>query len=282
LAHPSAGLDVDFSNKGFLMPRMTVEQISSIVNPADGLMAYCTTDHKLYIYLANNLVWKEIGFGQGNIPLPFSCGNLLTDVRDGQTYLTMQIGSQCWMQENLNFGTRINGDLEQVNNNIAEKYCYGNLETNCGIYGGLYQWAEMVQYLNGTTNSTTWNPVPTGNIIGLCPEGWHIPNDSEWSSLGLLFGGEISAGGAMKETGTEHWAYPNTGATNISGFSALPGGNRYNSENFGSLNYFAFLWTSTQKTSVNAWIRSMHAENEYLDQTYYGKSNGCSVRCVLN
>jgi len=279
-SHPSAGLDVNFSNKGMLIPRMTIQQIGAINSPADGLMAYCTTDHKLYIYLSNSSVWKEISFGQGIVPPPFSCGNVLTDSRDGKTYQTLLIGSRCWMQQNLNVGNKISGSADQTDNGIIEKYCYDDLESNCNIYGGLYQWAEMVQYFNGATNNTSWNPVPVGNVTGICPTGWHIPSDAEWTDIATYLGGELTAGGNMKETGTIHWANPNTGATNLSGFTSLPGGNRYNSQNFGSLTYFSFLWTSTQKISGSAWIRTMHTENVYLDRTYYGKSNGCSVRCV--
>jgi len=137
------------------------------------------------------------------------------------------IGTQCWFKENLNVGTMINGTHNQTNNSVIEKYCYNNLTSNCDIYGGLYQWGEMVQYLNGTSNTTTWNPPPTGNVQGICPTGWHIPKDAEWTVLTTYLGGVSVAGGAMKETGNAHWSSPNTGATNSSGFTALGSGLRW-------------------------------------------------------
>ena len=123
------------------------------------------------------------------------------------------------MGENVNAGTRINSSEDQTNNNgKIEKYCYADIDYNCDIYGGLYQWREMMQY----------NPSDTGEIgttQGICPEGWHLPTGKEWKKLTEYLGGEDIAGGKMKETGTEHWFPPNTCATNESGFTGLPGGN---------------------------------------------------------
>ena len=147
----------------------------------------------------------------------FICGNTLVDSRDNQTYTTLQIGTQCWMAENLNIGTLINSNNDQTNNSIIEKYCYDNSTTNCSTYGGLYQWDEMMQYKT------------TEGVQGICPVNWHIPTDAEWTGLTDFLGGESVAGGKMKTTGTIEagtglWLSPNTGATNSSGFAALPGG----------------------------------------------------------
>jgi uncharacterized protein (TIGR02145 family) len=186
------------------------------------------------------------------------------------------------MKENLNYGIMINGTIDQTNNGMSEKYCYDDLESNCEIYGGLYQWAEMVQYLNGASNTSSWSPIPSGPVTGICPSGWHIPSDNEFSELSNVLGGESMAGGNMKEVGTRHWFEPNTGATNFSEFTALPGGNRYNGQSFGSLGSFSFLWTSTQKTELSSWLRTLNSENASLECTFYGKTNGCTVRCVLD
>ena len=124
------------------------------------------------------------------------------------------------MAENLNIGTTISGATDMANNSIIEKYCNENNTANCDTYGGLYQWNEMMEY------STT------PGVQGICPTGWHLPTDAEWTVLTSYLGGESIAGGKMKTTGTIEagtglWYAPNNGATNSSGFSALPGGYRY-------------------------------------------------------
>ncbi|MCK5839195.1 MAG: hypothetical protein KAG99_05065, partial [Bacteroidales bacterium] len=102
---------------------------------------------------------------------PWYCGDPFTDSRDGATYNTIQIGTQCWMAENLNIGTRIDGVNDQINNSIIEKYCYNDIEDSCDVYGGLFQWDEMMQYITDTLAQ------------GICPTGWHIPADYEWKVL---------------------------------------------------------------------------------------------------
>ena len=101
----------------------------------------------------------------------FSCGQTLQDIRDGKTYPTVQLGTQCWMRTNLNYGSSIAGTLSQSDNCQVEKYCYADDASNCTVYGGLYQWDELMQY------QTT---VP---LQGLCPPGWHIPSQGEWMVL---------------------------------------------------------------------------------------------------
>ncbi|MFP4471865.1 MAG: FISUMP domain-containing protein, partial [Bacteroidales bacterium] len=103
-------------------------------------------------------------------PGGFNCGDPLIDVRDGQSYATVQIGDQCWMAENLNLGERIDGSEEMADNGIIEKYCYDDDPANCETYGGLYQWNEMMQY-------------NTAGSQGICPEGWSVPTDEEWKTL---------------------------------------------------------------------------------------------------
>jgi uncharacterized protein (TIGR02145 family) len=95
------------------------------------------------------------------------CPNLATVVYEGKTYNTVAIGNQCWLKENLDVGTQINGSLEQTNNSLIEKYCYGDLAANCTTYGGLYQWNEAMQY------------VTTPGTQGICPIGWHLPTQTD-------------------------------------------------------------------------------------------------------
>lgn len=204
------------------------------------------------------------------VPAVFVCGSPMIDSRDNQVYSTVQIGSQCWMKENLNYGIRIDGTSDQTNNSIIEKYCYNDDENNCNIYGGLYQWDEAMTY------STT------EGIQGVCPTGWHIPTDTEWTILTTYLGGLSVAGGKMKEAGTAHWASPNTGATNSSGFTAIPGSGRDVDGNFLYLTYYALFWSSSFD-ATNPWSRYLYHYYEIVTRTSQSfKTYGLSVRCLKN
>jgi len=257
----SAGLDVNFTNKGFLPPRMNTTQCNSIPSPVEGLVIYNTDEKTLNIYNGNS--WDSI--------IPFFCGQSFKDLRDGKVYTTVQIGTQCWMAQNLNIGNKIDGSGEQTNNSptpIIEKYCNDNNESNCDIYGGLYQWDEMMQY------STT------SGVQGICPTGWHVPTDAEWATLITFLGGESIAGGKMKETGTTHWNGYNTGATNSSGFTALPGGYRATSGLYYTTGWNCTFWSSTQNSTTDAWNRILNENSAYVYRDWHTKGFGFSVRCV--
>ncbi|MFH1159928.1 MAG: FISUMP domain-containing protein [bacterium] len=256
--NPSAILDAKSTSKGFLPPRMTTTQMNAISSPPAGLMVYNTTLNSICWF--NGTSW-DIGINRDGA----SCG---TVNYGGQTYTSVIIGMQCWMKENLNIGVAILGSEEQTNNAIIEKYCYDNNSTNCTTYGGLYQWNEMMQY------------VTTPGTQGICPTGWHLPTDAEWTRLTTYLGGEPVAGGKMKETGTTHWLSPNTGATNSSGFTALPGGVR-GSTNFANLTYYAFFWSSSQVDATYAWYRRLNYDYEGVYRLLNGdKTYGYSTRCV--
>jgi len=197
----------------------------------------------------------------------FACGQAFTDERDGKNYNTVLIGTQCWFKENLNVGTMISGINYQANNGIIEKYCYNDTPSNCIIYGGLYQWDEMMNY----------NVTPGGK--GICPTGWHLPTDAEWSTLTTYLGGESVAGGKMKDVGS-YWYPPNTGATNSSGFTALPAGTHNSSPAFGDLGYTTDFWSSTENDSSNAWWRHLFYDTTDVYRYYNNKSPGWSVRCL--
>jgi hypothetical protein len=94
-------LDVKSTSKGLLIPRMTQSQISAIITPANGLVVFCITDEKFYAYVASANIWKELLYGTGTILPPFICGNPITDSRDGKTYNTVLIGTQCWFAKTL-------------------------------------------------------------------------------------------------------------------------------------------------------------------------------------
>ena len=274
----SAGLDVNFNNKGFLLPRLSVAEIATISSPADGLQVYNTTDRELYIYVAVVGKWKQIGYGMHS--LSADCGFPITDVRDGKTYNTVLIGDQCWMAENLNIGDRLDGQDNQFDNGDIEKYCYGDDTLNCDTYGGLYQWGEMMQY------------VTTEGVQGICPIGWHIPTDDEWKTLEMQLGMTqaeaddlgwrgTDEGGKLKETGSSHWNFPNTGATNLSGFTALPGGSRGSGAFYGLVIY-GYWWSGTEDSGPTAWARYLYYNGDEVYRYSDDKTCGYSVRCLKN
>ncbi|MFH2143823.1 MAG: FISUMP domain-containing protein, partial [Bacteroidota bacterium] len=200
---------------------------------------------------------------------PFNCGDTLTDTRDGQLYPTVQIGTQCWTAKNLNYGVEISGTLEQTNNSVVEKYCYGNISGNCDIYGGLYQWDEMMEY------STT--PV----LQGICPAGWHIPTDDEYKTLEMYLGmSQADADLDNAWRGTDEGTKLKVGGT--SGWESLLGGGRFNSTTYTALNSYGYYYTSDEY-SLNtnmAWRRCLNTTAQVGRWNTFPKSYGFSVRCV--
>ena len=228
-------------------------------------MPYNNGDQLLYNGISSiySTIFPDVPTGSKTVTFNFvAC----TD-QDGNNYATVQIGAQIWMAENLNVGTRINGLVDQINNNMIEKYCYNDNDSNCTVYGGLYQWDEAMQY------STT------PGVKGICPTGWHLPTDDEWTKVTTFLGGEDFAGGKMKETDTVHWVSPNFGATNSSGFTGLPGGMRNISAGFTNLNYTALFWSSTEYPPF-AWLRFLDYYVESVFHTNGSKLCAYSVRCL--
>ncbi|MCX6272062.1 MAG: immunoglobulin domain-containing protein [Bacteroidetes bacterium] len=209
--------------------------------------------------------------GQG-----IACPGLPSLNYGGQTYNTVQIGSHCWMKENLNIGTMVNSVNSGVyhsdcsNNGIIEKYCFIDDPAYCAIYGGLYDWNEMMQY---TSNQ---------GAQGICPAGWHIPISSEYVELQNFLGGSSVAGGKMKEPGNLHWAEPNIGATNESGFTGLGTGRRFGSGFFTDLAVREMFWNSEEYDSNSAMSAFLYFELASLSFSPFDKTTGLSVRCVKN
>lgn len=177
------------------------------------------------------------------------------------------------MAENLKVGVRIDGIQEQTNNGIIEKYCYNDSVNKCNTYGGLYKWSEMMQYIT------------TEGVQGICPTGWHIPTDGEWTTLTTFLGGTLVAGGKMKsngtiEAGTGLWYSPNTGATNESGFTAVPAGNRHDLGYFNDISGYGRWWSSSESSTSYAWYRSLYFTSSYVYRDNGYKNRGFSVRCV--
>lgn len=387
-ADASAMLDVKSSDKGILIPRMTEHEIASIISPADGLLAYCTDDGKIYVYVLAENQWKEILYGPEiiettglysigsggscanttlngsyyagiildatnticldatvsntgywnistdtvngysfsgsgtfsttgtvqvllvgtgtpilpqtdtfilyadiasgtcttSITVAPACGSSITDSRNGQSYSTVLIGDQCWMAENLNIGTMVDGNTNQTDNGIIEKYCYDNTETNCDLYGGLYQWDEMMQYLS------------IEGTIGICPAGWHLPTNSEWitleENLGMCSGTGTGCSGASGWRGTDEGsklagneASWNNGALDqnasfgSSGFNGIAQGYRDTDGSFYLLGQYTGWWISNYDGS-NAWGRELIYDKSEVGRSTGTKAYGFNVRCI--
>ncbi len=244
---------------------------------------------------AYTLVWtmtSPCGTSRDTVNLRFPtpvgtvCGQAVTYV--GESYPTVQIGSQCWFAKNLNVGTMITGTSDQTNNSTLEKYCYNNDAANCATYGGLYQWAEAVQYQNGASNTTSPSPAFTGNVRGICPTGWHLPSDAEYCTLTTFldasancsFGTNSTTAGGMLKSTSGLWTSPNTGATNSSGFSALPGGYRTSNGTFDNLGFSTSFWSSSESSSSDAINRSLDYNYSDISRNSNHKGLGFSARCT--
>jgi uncharacterized protein (TIGR02145 family) len=138
-------------------------------------------------------------------------------------------------------------------------YCW--YDNSVVTYGALYNWYT----------------VNTGKF---CPTGWHVPSDAEWTTLTTYLGGDSVAGGKLKETGTAHWYSPNTGATNETGFTALPGGFRYYVGPFSSIGYDGNWWSSFKTSTANDWPRGMNYNFSNVYRPTYSLRSGFSVRCL--
>jgi len=195
----------------------------------------------------------------------------VTDI-DGNVYQTATIGPQIWTVGNLkttryNDGTPIPlvTDSSVWSNLTTPGYCWYNNDTaNKNIYGAIYNWYTV-------------------NTGILAPAGWHVPSDSEWTILTTYLGGESIAGGKLKETGTTHWRTPNSGATNETGFIALPGGHRDVNGSFPAMGDDGFWWSATEYSSTGkSWYRNMNYNYAGVVRVSNNKTNGHSVRIVKN
>ena len=204
------------------------------------------------------------------------CTAAPTVVYGGKTYNTVQIGTQCWMREDLDIGTRVDITTTQTNNAVIEKYCYNDSTYNCDIYGGLYQWNEMMQY------------VTTPGTQGICPTGWHIPTEAESITLATFVGGAGTAGGFLKEAGTGHFRSPNTSATNTYGFTLLPTGYSFVQATplppiYSNIYQNGYFHTSTDYALPNGPVfRSVSLSSAVLGSFYNSKTTGHPVRCLKN
>jgi len=224
-------------------------------------------------YYVRAYVTNSAGTAYGNEVFFKTTDLTFTEITDieGNVYGTIKIENQVWMAQSLktakfNDGTTI--PLVTDNNTWSKlttpAYCwYDNDDNNKNIYGTLYNWYAA-------------------NCSNICPTGWHVPSDQEWTVLATSLGGEAIAGGKMKETGFLHWLSPNTGATNTSGFTGLGGGNRNINGAFYNMAITGDYWSTTEYNTSEAWDRFLYARDQLLSREHYGKTIGFFIRCVKN
>lgn len=230
---------------------MSGSERDNIGNPSMGMQIFNSDTRRINYY--DGYGWLEI---TGVKQAEFTCGNPLLDSRDGTYYNTVEIGSQCWMAENLNIGTMISGTTNPSDDGNIEKYCYAN--QYCDQYGGLYQWHEMMNYSY------------TEGGQGICPEGWHIPTNAEWTTLINVTGGTNNAGASLVQGGS-------------SGFEALMGGLRINTLSgyaFAYVGNRAYFWTSSYVSSSNSYSWFLVSGDSHAYSEIHDNQFGYSVRCI--
>jgi len=217
----------------------------------------------------NQVSFTTLTSNNGIIFNPNLSYGTMTDI-EGNVYKTISIGTQLWMAENLKTIKYKDGTaIQLVTDNAAwgslttPAYCWYNNDENTykNTYGSLYNWYTV-------------------NTGKLCPTGWHVPSNSEWAILTNSLGGDNVASGKLKEIGSTRWKSPNTGATNETGFTALPGGSRNISSAFDFIGWYGFWWSSTQNSASSAWNRDMYFDFSNVNIRNNDMPNGFSVRCI--
>jgi uncharacterized protein (TIGR02145 family) len=212
---------------------------------------------------------NDLGTGYGSV-VSFTTPIVIVPDIDGNIYHTVTIGTQVWMVENLKTTKYRNGEpISNISDSLqwitlsTGAYCnYNNDANNSTTYGRLYNWYAV----NDNRN--------------IAPAGWHVATDAEWTTLINCLGGTGVAGGKMKEADTTHWSSPNIGANNSSGFTALPGGYRYNNGAFNNIRFNAYWWSATENDASTAWIRHLGKDHADADRASLYKVDGYSVRCL--
>ena len=275
----------------------TITYMETIPYPPTTLDGDCSTTSYIYS-TSNDYTYYNIHFcisnNIGSLPAgqvvasprglgTWTCGERLLDDRDNQSYATIQIGSQCWMQENMNIGEMIEGSINQSNNSVIEKYCYNNDSSDCDLYGGLYQWNEA---MNGTT---------TEGAQGICPDGWHIPTDAEWTELTDYINSNISyrCDGTnnyiAKSLASNYGWIPDTATcavgnnqstNNATGFNGLPAGYRHYTDGaFINRRSNAYFWLSSP-SGADAHLRRLGYYSPEVIPYTNERAVGFSVRCL--
>jgi len=218
-------------------------------------------------YFVRAYATNEAGTGYG---MTLSFSTLMSDF-ENNFYSTIKIGQQIWMKENLKTTKYNDGSSIPL---VTSNSSWNNLTT------GAYCWYQNdgATYKNTYGALYNWYSVSTGK---LCPSGWHVPSDAEWTSL-INQIGSTSTGGKLKETGLSHWSTPNTGATNESEFTGLPGGFRdpFQGGIFVDIGKYAYWWSSTSNDQSSSWYRALYYNSTEVLRNSFDNRTGFSVRCV--
>jgi uncharacterized protein (TIGR02145 family) len=276
----SAALEIKSSSQGFLPPRMNLLQRNAISNPAQGLMIYCTDcGTKGQAQIFDGTDWTDLNGG-------FTRPNVFVDTLNN----AVTIGNQIWSRKNLSVPRYRNGDP------IPQVTGYASLTT---LTTGAWCWYNNDSATYAATYGKLYNWYAVNDPRGLAPDGWHVPSNSEWINVSRVIEndpnyfidttcapcGESCVNGAkLKEQGTSHWTLPNSNATNLTGFSALPAGLRtgtYLSGAFQGIGFQTWLWTNSTNIYGGV-LRELKADGECIWRLGSDKSVGGSVRCLKN
>ncbi|MBP6978353.1 MAG: FISUMP domain-containing protein [Bacteroidales bacterium] len=247
---------------------------------------FTLSDELLYIGYANYLRAEIVDAPEDSKTYTFNfatnipCTGTPDVTYEGKVYSTIQIANQCWLKENLNVGTMIDGLVNMEENRVIEKYCYNNEPDSCAKYGGLYQWDKMMQYF-----------LQEG-ALGVCPPGWHLPSDKEWKLLEGAVDSQygigdpewnhyyawcgFDAGTNLKST--NGWS-GNGNGTDLYEFAGLPGGIRLTNGTFSSVGFSGQWWTAREDW-INSWRRGLNYFYAGVERTSDIKEIGKSVRCL--
>lgn len=249
----------------------TINDQKSVADIGDGILFYTNITYlnPSTTYYVRAYATNSIGTGYGNT-VSFQTKEGVKDA-NGNIYSAVKIGTQTWMASNLkttkfNDGTNIpliTEDTQWSSSNSPGYSWYNNDKaTYENTYGAIYNWYAV-------------------DTDKLCPTGWHVPTENEWTILTNQLGGNSNAGKKLKETGTAHWPAPNDQATNEYGFTALPGGARHQTGPFSDINEIARWWSATDRSETDAWIYYIMSNSNYLFRgSGNGKKSGYYVRCV--
>jgi uncharacterized protein (TIGR02145 family) len=276
--------------------------MQAVAQNMDSVMFLHNTDNTVDTVLISSLDSITFGYinsfnqgGMGNIILPGNatcdsqyisvagCGGLTTLVYNGYTYDLVEIGGQCWFKENLQTSTYRDGT--PINYPGTDNTAWANDTT------GAYAWIDNDSTTYDSVYGKLYNWYAVDNSTGLCPTDWHVPTDCEWmyleGTLGMSTADQeyiswrgTDEGGKLRETGTTHWDSPNTGATNSSGFTGLPGGYSHQSGSYGGIGGNGYWWSSSQASSILSRIRVLHYNSGKVRRDTDNKGYGYSVRCL--
>jgi uncharacterized protein (TIGR02145 family) len=225
----------------------------------------------MYIFYTGSPVYKR-ALNKIDSVIFYKATGTVTDI-EGNVYRTVTIGNQIWMAENLRSRHYRNGDLIP---NVTDTAAWGALTS------GAWCWYDNDSAANAEYGMM-YNWFAAADARNIAPASWHVPSDADWTVLVNFLGNLGISGGKMKETGTAHWFSPNTGATNESGFTALPGGYRYTDNGaFKQKGYDGDWWSTTAVDTTYAWFRNIYYNYPSSGRYYYKKQNGFSIRCVMD